>query len=151
MKTSLRGTEPFTRQHCSGPRLKRGLTKNIHWHALQESQVTGPLWSAMGGRQQSIHSVRTVQSAVTEGTRGLDVTNKGFLRRKFLTLGHTKLMSIQYQLLRSLPGEPIPSKVTISTRLLVDGLTQFQLLYNFSWSQIKILLDNVEEFGLGQF
>jgi hypothetical protein len=59
--------------------------------------------------------------------------------------------SVEAEDLRLFPAETVPTEVTVRAGLLVDGLTKIQLLNDLSWSQVKVRLDNGEEFFLRQF
>jgi len=52
------------------------------------------------------------------------------------------------QFLGLLPWEDVTTKMTICARLLVDRVTQIQLLHNSARSEIKVLLHNCQQFLL---
>jgi hypothetical protein len=45
-----------------------------------------------------------------------------------------------------IPGEFFTTKVTIGSSLLVDGLEEIQFLDDDTRTQVKVLLDNIEDF-----
>jgi hypothetical protein len=56
--------------------------------------------------------------------------------------------NLKLEFLGVFPSEFITTKVTVSGSLLVDGLEKIKLLYNDTRTEVKVVSDDLDKFGL---
>jgi hypothetical protein len=154
VKTSLAGTEPFTLhkvaavptpllclsvRHFEGVLVPTVICTGRPSPPHLSKQVPLPIAPASGSGLPHGRNYRIKESYNRERQ----------IRREGRWLGVWP--SVEAEDLRLFPAETVPTEVTVRAGLLVDGLTKIQLLNDLSWSQVKVRLDNGEEFFLRQF
>jgi len=58
------------------------------------------------------------------------------------------LMDLELHLLGDLPREFIPSKMSVAGSFLVDGVFQVQVLDDAAWSEVEVVLHDLQKFLL---
>jgi hypothetical protein len=56
--------------------------------------------------------------------------------------------NLKLEFLGVFPSELITAKVTISSSLLIDGLEKIKFLYNDTRTEVKVVSDDLDKFGL---